>query len=329
MSDAPAPNIRFPVEFVLAEEQHGARLDQLVQARLGISRRLARLCIAQGRVRVGRQTCRILTRPLKAGQRICILAADAGEARDGQGSARTLSAPPVPAATLRILYIDKAIVAVDKPAGLLSEQDRFAAPSVQSLLPALLRARQEREALWLVHRLDAGTSGVLILARTPAAARYLYEAFRQRTVEKIYWALSQGTLAQPRQIDAPLGRVRGTQQGVLADGKPAQTAVRPLMHTPHGTLVEARPRTGRSHQIRVHLAHIGHAILGDGLYKGPRYVHVPPAAPQPVLRPMLHARQISFAHPAQPHQKITLSAAAPADFCATAHCCGLRLPEEK
>jgi 23S rRNA pseudouridine1911/1915/1917 synthase len=328
----PPPGLRFKV----SPEQGGERLDHLVAVATGVSRRVARTLIATGRVSVGAKTIRILTRPVRAGVEISISAgtgSGTGEeapATGAPGRERGAGAVPVrehPA--LGVLFVDKYLLVVDKPAGLLSEHDRFGSPSVESLAPQMLAARGEkgeRTHVWLVHRLDAGTSGVLLLARTPMAAQVLGDAFRGRDVEKRYLALCRGRLEGEPVVDAPIARAERTRHVVAADGKPARTRLRALAATDTASLVEAVPETGRTHQIRVHLTHLGHPLWGDGLYGGPMYT--PGAGARPVPRPMLHARELRLAHP-KTREPLRFAAPPPADLVALARELGLAAPLEQ
>jgi RluA family pseudouridine synthase len=292
---------------------------------------------------VGHKPLRILTRPMRAGAEITVErrpeAEGAGEparpsaaglttrARQGAEKARAGQGAPQRHLELRVLLLDRYLLVVDKPAGLLSEHDRFGSPSVESLAPRLLAAkgeRPERSQLWLVHRLDAGTSGVLVLARTPMAAQVLGEAFREGKAKKTYLALVQGRLEGEHGVDAPIGRAERTRHAVSPTGKPARTHVTALSGNDVATLVRASPETGRTHQIRVHLTHLGHPLWGDGLYGGPTYT--PGARAVPVPRPLLHARRLVVAHP-KTGQILTLEAPVPSDFTQLAAILGLTFPE--
>jgi 23S rRNA pseudouridine1911/1915/1917 synthase len=174
-----------------------------------------------------------------------------------------------------------------------------------------LEAGERRTQVKLVHRLDAGTSGVLVLARTPMAAKNLGAAFAGGACQKVYVALCSGCFADPREVDAPIARHRGVQHAVRTDGKAAATLFEPMASHETFSLIRAFPRTGRTHQIRVHLAHIGHPILGDRLYGGPGYVGDPP--PAAVGRPMLHALELVVPHP-KSGEPLRLTVPPPADF---------------
>ncbi|HEX6362698.1 MAG TPA: RluA family pseudouridine synthase [Albitalea sp.] len=190
--------------------------------------------------------------------------------------------------TLPLLYADEALVAVDKPAGLLSVPGRgadkldCAAARVQALHPDAL----------VVHRLDMATSGVLVMARGPQAQRRLGLAFARREVQKRYVAVVHGRpQGEAGEIDLPLAADwprRPRQQVDLVHGKPSLTRWRLLaVDAAAGTSrLALEPVTGRSHQLRVHLLAIGHPIVGDALYGEPGDGRL-----------RLHAAQLAFAHP--------------------------------
>jgi 23S rRNA pseudouridine1911/1915/1917 synthase len=145
----------------------------------------------------------------------------------------------------------------------------------------------------LVHRLDKGTSGVLVIAKTDAAHRDLARQFRAHSVRRVYLALVAGAVRRGGLIERALGRDSRDRRRISTRAPATRRAVTEYRVAerlgPDATLVEARPRTGRMHQIRVHLASIGHALLGDATYG---------AADPELGRPMLHAAVLGFAHPA-------------------------------
>jgi 23S rRNA pseudouridine1911/1915/1917 synthase len=210
---------------------------------------------------------------------------------------------PIP---LAVVHEDPALLVVNKPPGLVMHP----APGhwTGTLLNALVHHVSHREGAeppgagdgrrarpGLVHRLDKGTSGVLVIAKTDAAHRALSRQFRAHAVHRVYLALVAGAVGRGGLIDQALGRDTRDGRRVSARSAAARRAVTEFRVAerlgPEATLVEVRPRTGRMHQIRVHLASIGHAVLGDACYG---------AAPaDPALdRPMLHAAVLGFVHPA-------------------------------
>ncbi len=190
--------------------------------------------------------------------------------RLGEREERPLRVPPGLTERLRdaVLYQDREILVLDKPAGLAVHKGSGLDYGIIELLRAL---RPTEPFLELAHRLDRETSGCLALARTPAALRQIQEAFRSGGVEKRYLALTRGYWNHgPREVNQPLRRnvLRGGERmvEVLDDGKPARTQFRPVgLHKP-ASLLEARIATGRTHQIRVHAAHVGHPLAGDEKY---------------------------------------------------------------
>lgn len=195
-------------------------------------------------------------------------------------------------AALECLHEDDALLVVVKPSDLLAVPGRGAAKA--DCLSARVQARWP--GALVVHRLDEATSGLMLFARSLEAQRALSRAFERREVDKRYVAIVAGRLpisADWQLIDAALAADwpnRPRQQVDAALGKPAQTRWRVLGHEGDHTRVELQPLTGRTHQLRVHLASIGHPILGDRLYASPA---LQAAAP----RLLLHASEIGFAHP--------------------------------
>lgn len=172
-----------------------------------------------------------------------------------------------------ILFEGDGFIAVNKPPGMLVIPGRgeSAAPPLKEQLEKELGRR-----LWVVHRLDRDTSGVLLLALNEAAHRTLSMAFEAGRIEKKYLALVDGAVREPLHLEVALvparrGRMRPARSG--EEGKAAKTIVRPLETFAHGSLVEATPLTGRTHQIRVHLSHAGHPLLVDHQYGRPEPWH--------------------------------------------------------
>ena len=275
----------------------GERIDRFIAARGGISRGEARRALDAGGVFLDGRRCKVAGRLLRAGQQVVVNLAEGGRAA---GAAAPLE-------RARLLYADADLVAVDKPAGIPAQatltSDRGTLPE---LVEALLGG-----PVTIVHRLDRETSGVTVLARTRAAAAALSEAFRSGRPEKTYLALCarRPTPAEGR-LDAPLGKDPGRPgfRRVDPGGDAAATRYRTLRAGPDGALVEARPETGRTHQIRVHLAHLGAPLLGDARYGGPRRV-----GETAIPRVMLHARRLELEHPST-GAAIVFEAPVPEDF---------------
>lgn len=221
--------------------------------------------------------------------------------------------PPAPDAKpvavrmdLDILYEDQDIVVVNKPPGLQVQPSRHEARSLVGALLAKYRRLPSQggpERAGIVHRLDEGVSGVMVVARTEEAMIKLYKLFKFRLVEKVYRAWVHGEMKQPQmKIELPIAMHRREWKGGVSKkrGKPAVTLVTRLKVEAGKTLVEARPVTGRPHQIRIHLAAVGHAIVGDATY----------GSPEAMDRILLHAARISFVHPGS-GRKVTFEAPVP------------------
>lgn len=211
-------------------------------------------------------------------------------------------------ATIPLLYEDDDILAVDKPEGLAAIPERHGQGG--SLFELLCAER--REKLYVVHRIDKETSGLILFARNPAAHRRINQQFETRAVDKTYLALVQGVIAADAVIDLPLRQFGSGRVAVDPErGKPSTTEFRVVERFRSHTLVEARPRTGRRHQIRVHLYHLGHPIAGDPLYGDQ-------AGRQGFGRLMLHAWRLSLILPSE--RLLRLEAPIPESFQA-----GLRI----
>lgn len=206
-----------------------------------------------------------------------------------------------------VLQEDKDLLVLNKPAGLLmhplgrswiSAPEAALAEARPNLAGLLLRRRPVLldsgvSRCGIVHRLDRHTSGVLLVAKSPAAQEALLADFRERRIRKLYRAIVRGSPREryPR-VSAPIGREPGHRQvRVTPLGRPAETAFRVLASRPWAALVEARPLTGRTHQIRAHLALLGHPVMGDPEFDKHGEVNLRPP------RMMLHAYQIELTHP--------------------------------
>lgn len=217
-----------------------------------------------------------------------------------------------------VLWEDNHCLAIAKPAGLLTQGVPAGLPTLESWAKQYIRERYGKSGnvyLGVPHRLDRPVSGVVLFARTSKAAARLAEQFQLHQVEKVYWALVSGTVTPPTAawVDwlhklPDEARVEVVPAGTLG-GKRAELEVRILDPVERGTWLELRPRTGRTHQLRVQLATRGHPILGDELY-GSTELFGPPAE-LPRDRPIaLHARTLSFLHPIR-YESITVAADVP------------------
>ena len=303
---APAELIRLEVS------AHDAklRLDHLLAARIGDRTRsqLQRL-IKEGRARVGD----------KQGRASTVVQA---------GDVVTLEIPPPRPATpepeavpLDIVYDDRDVVVVNKPAGMVVHP--AAGHADGTLVNALLHHITDLSGIGgtlrpgIVHRLDRGTSGLILVAKHDQAHAELARQFRHREVEKTYVALAWGIVQAGRRIDLAIGRDPVQRKRISTRSRRARPAVTRVTHAEHlkdVSLLEVAIETGRTHQIRVHLNSIGHPIVGDPEYGGKRR-HLPPHL-QVVLgldRPFLHAAKLVFSHP-RDGRPITLTSKLPPDL---------------
>lgn len=219
---------------------------------------------------------------------------------------------------LEVLYEDNHCLAVNKPAGLLSQGDETGESTLLDEARAYLKERYAKPGnvfVGLVHRLDRPTSGVMLLARTSKAASRLSEQFRDGTVEKVYWAVVEGNVAldSGEWSDLLLKDERRNVVEVVPPGtRGAQAATlgfKVMERSSRASLLEVRPVTGRSHQIRVQLAHRGLPILGDKKYGARTSVQALDGKP----RVALHAHSLTFSHPTR-REALSVTAPVPADW---------------
>ena len=212
-----------------------------------------------------------------------------------------------PLAESALVFYDRDIVVIDKPAGILSIADEAGTrETIVDYVRTLLRRIDKKgldAKLGVVHRLDKDTSGVMMFARTAHAKRLLAAQFREHTIERVYHAIAHGAVAATR-VDTHLlldrgdgmrgsyGQFRRATGAPPVHAKRSVTHIRPIAGLAGATLVECRLESGRQHQIRIHLSELGHPLVGERLYirdyVGPQL---------DAVRPMLHARTLGFAHP--------------------------------
>ncbi len=231
---------------------------------------------------------------------------------------------------LTILYQDGDIAVIDKPAGLVAHPTATLRTGtvVNALLGRMPLAKERFQdpgddayRPGIVHRLDKDTSGVMVVAKTDAAHRHLAESFKRRFTEKEYVAIAVGKIEDGVHVDAPIGRHAVNRQTMTVGGeapRSASTHFRVLDAVSGYTLVKAKPRTGRTHQIRVHLKHLGAPILGDEVYGRPSTY---------IARQALHAYRLSLPHP-RDDQPVTFLAPVPEDMISAWLALGGRWPSE-
>jgi 23S rRNA pseudouridine1911/1915/1917 synthase len=281
-------------ECTVTAESAGQRLDRfLVSVLADHSRSQIQKLIADGHVHIGAREVRP-NLAVRAGDRIVVDLPEPAPA----------SVQPE-AAALEILYQDADVVVVNKPPGMVVHPG--AGHASGTLVNALLHHVSDLSGIGgelrpgIVHRLDRGTSGVMVVAKNDAAHQELSRQFHDREVEKEYIALVWGVVQAGRRIDTAIGRDPVNRQKMSARSRRAREAVTRItraFHLPGLTLCQVAIHTGRTHQIRVHLSSIGHPIVGDPLYGGVhRRVPGDIRAVTHLQRPFLHAERLAFTHP--------------------------------
>jgi 23S rRNA pseudouridine1911/1915/1917 synthase len=283
------------VEFDVPADYDGLRLDRVLVSMLGDhSRAQLQRLIAEGCIRLRGTVATRANTIVHEGDHVEV---DLPE--------------PVPsdvapeALPLDVLYQDEDIAVLNKPAGMVVHPG--ASHTSGTLVNALLHHMRDLSGIGgelrpgIVHRLDRGTSGVMVIAKNDAAHQELSRQFHDREIEKEYIALVWGVVQAGRRIDAAIGRDPANRQKMSARAKHAREAVTRITrahHLPGLTLCQVAIHTGRTHQIRVHLSAIGHPIVGDALYGGVhRRVAGDIRAVQRLERPFLHAARLAFTHP--------------------------------
>jgi 23S rRNA pseudouridine1911/1915/1917 synthase len=325
------------LRFQIDERDAGSRVDEFCASRFG---NLSRMRIAN-LIEAG--ACLVNGDAGRAGYRLA--PGDIVEATFDDGAPTSMFPEAIP---LEIVFEDDQIVVVVKPAGMLVHPTiSVKTGTLANALAYHLNKSAINEGGWridppsailnpqplvrpgLVHRLDRATSGLMVIAKTPRALTILSRHFRKRLVEKRYVALVHGEVeTDTGSISAPIGRDPEQQPHwrVMEDGKPAETRFKVIERLAGATLVELEPVTGRTNQLRIHCAHVGHPIVGDDLHCGLRIVDCglgPESGssgcairnPQSAMRLCLHAAKLAFHHPARSEWMETDSSM-PDDFCA-------------
>ena len=303
-----------PHTITVSDDSEGVRLDRfLVSILPEHSRSQIQRLIKDGHILVAGREARS-NQPVKTGQDVTV---DVPEPVD-----------PVPqpeALPLPILYQDSDLIVIDKPAGMVVHP--AAGHASGTLVNALLHHVDDLSGIGgekrpgIVHRLDRGTSGLMVVAKHDAAHEELGRQFADREVEKEYFALAWGEVMAGRRIDAPIGRDPGNRKKMSSEPtrvRRSREAVTRIVRAEHFgrvlTLAQVAIHTGRTHQIRVHLSAIGHPIVGDALYGGVhRRVPGDLRAVNHLDRPFLHAARLVFKHP-EDQRRMEFTSALPADL---------------
>ncbi len=273
----------------VGKEQNTIRLDDAIAALCaGVSKSEARRIIDRGGCTVNVALVRVASRSVKAGDVIEIGVMEPGRFQELK----------LPAGAL--LYEDGELIAVNKPAGINSQRTPYQLKgTLEYWVSEYFKAQGNSEPARVVHRLDRGTSGTMLFPKSRQSAAWLSKQFQEGLVDKLYLALVSGRPDQEKwTVDAPIGKVASARYGVVEGGKASATEFRMIASSGDLSLVEARPLTGRTHQIRVHLASVGLPILGDATYGG-----------QAAGRMMLHCSGMTF----QNSKKAGITVSAPLD----------------
>lgn len=298
----------------VAKDSEGLRIDIfLSRQNLGLTRNQIQKLLEKGQIRVKGEKIKTSYK-LRVGDQIEIEIS----------SPEKIEAKPenIP---LEVLYQDKHLAFVNKPAGIVVHA--AAGHSSGTLVNALLYHLKDLSGIGgelrpgIVHRLDKDTSGIMLVAKNNQAHAELVRLFQQRAIQKTYLALAYGSFKKDSGlIESKLGRSRGDRKKISSRtfrGKEAKTSYQVLEHFQQMALLEVKPHTGRTHQIRVHLAESGHPVVGDPVYGGKQWLHKLSPALQALVkksdRQMLHAFRLELIHPVS-GKKLKFEAALPGDF---------------
>ena len=298
------------VHLEAGDEHAGLRVDHFLTSLLpGRSRSQIQRLIKEGRARIGATTARAST-PIQPGDRVSLSV-----------PAPAPATPQPEALPLRIVHEDSDLIVVDKPAGMIVHP--AAGQTRGTLVNALLHHVRDLSGVGgelrpgIVHRLDRGTSGLMVVAKHDAAHADLSRQFSDREVEKEYVALVWGVVHAGKRIDMPIGRDSGRRDRMSTRARRARSAATRVTRAEHlagVSLLHVAIATGRTHQIRVHLSAIGHPIVGDATYRGVRRHH--PAHLRAVgrlERPFLHSGRLAFAHP-RDKRRVEFNSPLPSDL---------------
>lgn len=311
------------LRLVVPASLESERVDRALALLAGMSRANAARVVAGGNVRVGGVAVKTGSRRLRGGE--VLEAALPGEAAVPPGLATLGASSPAstsPKAT--VVFADDDLVVVDKPAGLVvhpgaGNREATLVHQLLAAFPDIAGAGPPGDRPGIVQRLDKGTSGLLVVARTPAARQALAAQLAARSMERRYLAVVHGEVdADEGLVEAPLGRSPSepVKMAVVAGGRPARTRywaqARSASPLPV-TLVSCQLDTGRTHQVRAHFAAIGHPVLGDDRYSKPGQLALARTTLPVLRRPWLHANRLGFVHP-RTGQAVSFGSEPPADL---------------
>ncbi|MCM2358250.1 MAG: RluA family pseudouridine synthase [Geobacteraceae bacterium] len=292
------------LKVIVGGEQAGMRLDDGAKALFPeLSKTKIRKIIDWGGCAVDQVMVRVASRTLKEGDEIAL-----GLLEPERCVEYLLTKD-------EILYEDQEYLAVNKPVGVNSQRTSYQLKgTMEYAVDVYLKAQGIREPARVIHRLDRGTSGVMFFPKTGRPATHISYLLKTGGVEKIYWALIAGSPDEEEwEVDAPIAKLSKFRYGTALVGKEAKTLFRVLARSGTATLVEARPLTGRTHQIRVHLVHSGFPIIGDTSYDGDH-----------ASRMMLHCRSMAFR--TRDGRPVRAEAPVDGEFARICGSCGIMLP---
>jgi RluA family pseudouridine synthase len=259
---------------LVGSEQAGLRLDDAAKAIFPqLSKTQIRRIIDLGGCAVNQTMLRVASRELRQGDEIIL------------GVMEPERFVEVRLVKEELLYEDTNYLALNKSSGINSQRTPYQLKGTAEYAVAMyLKEQGSSEPARVIHRLDRGTSGVMFFPKNKPAATYISSELKESRVEKVYWAIVSDLPEETQwSVDAPIGKLNKFRYGVTLPGKPSVTNFRVISTSGRYALIEARPVTGRTHQIRVHLTHSGLPIVGDEPYGG-----------IPAARMMLHCRSMSF-----------------------------------
>jgi 23S rRNA pseudouridine1911/1915/1917 synthase len=325
-----------PVRLTVPAALAGERVDRAIALLAGISRAQASRLVGEGRVRVGGASLTNGGRRLRPGE---LLEVEPGtDEPHGQLLPESGTFGPRLTPEAHVIFADNDLVVVDKPAGLVvhpgaGNQEGTLVQQLLRLFPDIAMAGPAGDRPGIVQRLDKGTSGLLVVARTAAAREGLVAQLSARSVERRYLAVVHGELqADEGLVEAPLGRSPAgrLKMAVVVGGREARTRYSTIDRSPSPlpvSLVSCRLETGRTHQVRAHFAAIGHPVFADDRYSKPKQLAEARRAVPELERPWLHASDLGFVHPVT-GESVRFTSTPPADLLQALAPLGLELPRD-